>query len=118
MTKMRVGGEGHKRLSGGSDVSTDSTEKWKQARGRMGMRKVLWTDQKALQSHGGMIRKPVEGDNWVLVGKGPCEKKMGNIGVVKNLIGHHLDSEAEPLRSGQRSWGGGQATHDQIGTLE
>lgn len=38
-------------------------------------------------------------------------EEMGSAGVVKSLICCHLEGELEPLRSGQRSWGGGQATH-------
>lgn len=46
-----------------------------------------------------------------------CESKMGHAGVVKNIICHHLENEAELLRSGPRRCGGGQATDDQIDTL-
>lgn len=69
-----------------------------------------------LQSRGNMISKPAWGESWVLVGKGVSEGKMGNVGEVKNLICHQLEGEAEPLRSGPRSWGEGQVTDHQVDT--
>ena len=43
---------------------------------------------------------------------------MGDAGDVKDLICHQLEGEAEPLRSGARSWGEGQVADDQAGTQE
>lgn len=73
---------------------------------------MLQVGGRALQSHGGMISKPMSGESWELVGKGIRKRKTISVGV-KNLIGHHLE-----LRSRPRSWGRGQTTQDHVGTLE
>lgn len=64
-----------------------------------------------------MLSKQVWGEIWLLMGREICESKMGNAGVVKNVICHHLEGEAELLRTGPRRCVGMQATDDQINTL-
>ena len=77
---------------------------------------MLWEGGLVLQSRGNVISKPVWGESWVLMGKGISEGKMRDAGDVKDLICHQLEGEAEPLRSGPRSWGERQVADDQVGT--
>ena len=66
-----------------------------------GLRKGLQAGGIAWQNQGSMVSNPEWGESWALVGSGMGGRKMGNAGVVKDLMYHHPEDESEPLRSGQ-----------------